>query len=146
MTAQTQNRNTPYRENTSRSHPMAAGVEVFAGGIVVVSIASGFAAAGSTGTGLIAAGVAMHYQDNRTGDNGDQHIEVKRGCFAFASATGDDAIGPADLGQYCYLVDDQTVAKTDGEGTRSIAGIIDGVGDFGVWVRIDPTNGPAASA
>lgn len=145
MTALTQNRNTPYRENISRSHPLAAGAVVFAGGIVTIAV-TGFVSAGSTANGLMAVGVATHYQDNTTGDNGDQHVEVKRGCFAFANATGDDAISDADLGFFCYLVDDQTVAKTDGEGARSVAGVIDGVDDFGVWVRIDPTNGPVASA
>lgn len=145
MTALTKNRNTPYRENVSRSHPLAAGAVVYAGGIVAMAV-TGFVDAAGDGNGLVAVGVATHYQDNTTGDNGDQHVDVKRGCFAFASATGDDAIGPGDVGFFCFMVDDQTVAKTDGEGTRSIAGVIDGVDDFGVWVRIDPTNGPVASA
>ncbi|WNL39829.1 hypothetical protein RN346_04535 [Halomonas sp. PAMB 3232] len=145
MTALTQNRNTPYRENISRSHPMAAGAVVYAGGIVAMAV-TGFAAAAGPGNGLVAVGVATHFEDNKTGDNGDQHVEVKRGCFAFTGATGEDAIGPGDVGFFCFMVDDQTVAKTDGEGTRSVAGVIDGVDDFGVWVRIDPTNGPVASA
>jgi len=35
------------------------------------------------------------------------------------------------------VVDDQTVAKTDGTATRSPAGFVDMVDDLGVWVRFD---------
>ncbi|KKO05819.1 hypothetical protein LCGC14_0074600 [marine sediment metagenome] len=138
--ALTKNRNTPYRHNTSRNHALAAGAVVFAGGIVAMA-ASGFVAAGTTATGLVAVGVATHYQDNTTGDAGDQHVDVKLGCFAFDNSLDADEITAADVGKPCYLVDDHTVAKTDGEAARSLAGIIDGVDDFGVWVVIDPTSG-----
>lgn len=137
--ALSKNRNTPYRHNTSRSYPLAASAVVFAGGIV--TLASGFVAAGATATGLVAVGVATHYQDNTTGDAGDQHVAVHVGCFAFDNSAAADEITAADVGKPCYLVDDHTVAKTDGEATRSLAGIIDGVDDFGVWVLIDPTSG-----
>ncbi|SJN11628.1 Phage protein [Halomonas citrativorans] len=140
MTALTQNRNTPHRINHRRSYGLTAGAVVYAGGIVALA-ASGFASAGSTATGLTAVGVATHYQDNTTGDNGDQRIDVKVGCFAFTNSAEADEVTAADVGKPCYLVDDQTVAKTDGEATRSIAGIIDGVDDVGVWVLIDPTSG-----
>ena len=138
--ALSKNRNTPYRHNTNRSYPLAASAVVFAGGIVAMA-ASGFVAAGSTATGLVAVGVATHYQDNTTGDAGDQHVNVKVGCFAFDNSAEADEITAADVGKPCYLVDDHTVAKTDGEAARSLAGIIDSVDDFGVWVAIDPTSG-----
>ncbi len=138
--ALSKNRNTPYRHNTSRSYPLAASAVVFAGGIVALA-ASGFVAAGTTATGLVAVGVATHYQDNTAGGAGDQHVDVKIGCFAFDNSAAADEITAADVGKPCYLVDDHTVAKTDGEATRSLAGIIDGVDDFGVWVLIDPTSG-----
>ena len=35
------------------------------------------------------------------------------------------------------MVDDQTVAKTNGGNTRSPAGIIDSVDADGVWIRFD---------
>ena len=42
-------------------------------------------------------------------------------------------------------VDDQTVAKTDGTGTRSRAGIVDGIeASGGVWVRCDEALARAA--
>lgn len=142
MTALTQNRNTPNRGNAHRNLPLAAGAVVFAGAMVAMD-ASGFVAPGSTATGLTVVGVATHYQDNTTGDDGDQHVDLQRGLFAFANSTGADEITRADIGTLCYLVDDQTVAKTDGSASRSPAGIVDDVDTFGVWLLIDPTSGVA---
>ena len=145
MTAATKNRNTPHRLGLSRGLLVAAAAECFAGTIAVIN-AEGYAEPGTTATGLTAAGVFDHYQDNTDGADGDQLVEVKRGNFYFANSTSTDAITAADTGQVCYIVDDQTVAKTDGTATRSPAGIVDGVDDHGVWVNIDPTNGVAAIA
>ncbi len=145
MTAATKNRNTPHRLGLSRGLSVAAAAECFAGTIAVIN-ATGFTEPGTTATGLTAAGVFEHYQDNSDGADGDQVVEVKRGDFHFANSTSTDAITAADIGQVCYIVDNQTVAKTDGTATRSPAGIVDDVDDNGVWVNIDPTNGVAASA
>tara|TARA_R110002051_G_C8724733_1_gene497184 strand:+ start:543 stop:980 length:438 start_codon:yes stop_codon:yes gene_type:complete len=145
VTAATKNRNTPHRLGLSRGLSVAAAAECFAGTIAVIN-ATGFAEPGTTATGLTAAGVFEHYQDNSDGADGDQVVEVKRGNFALANSAGTDEITAADIGKACYIVDNQTVAKTDGTATRSPAGIVDGVDDYGVWVNIDPTNGVAASA
>lgn len=145
MTAATQNRNTPHRLGLSRGHLVAAATEVFAGTIAVIN-GDGFTEPGTTATGLTAAGVFEHYQDNKEGADGDQVVEVKRGNFYMDNSTGADEITAADVGKVCYIVDNQTVAKTDGTDTRSPAGIVDDVDDNGVWVNIDPTNGVAASA
>ena len=40
------------------------------------------------------------------------------------------------MGSDCYIVDDQTVAKTNGTNTRSVAGKIIAVDADGVWVKI----------
>ncbi|MEL7982152.1 hypothetical protein AAG584_19105 [Vreelandella titanicae] len=145
MTAATQNRNTPHRLGLSRGHLVAAATECFAGTIAVIN-ADGFTESGTTATGLVAVGVFEHYQDNTAGADGDQVVEVKRGNFRLANSAGADEITAADIGQVCYIVDNQTIAKTDGTATRSPAGIVDDVDDGGVWVNIDPTNGVAASA
>ncbi len=56
------------------------------------------------------------------------------GVFCFDSAGGADAITFDDIGATCYVVDDQTVALTNGTGTRSVAGKIHDVDAAGVWV------------
>ena len=54
MAPLTHDRNTPEREGAILVLPMATGTTIFAGSLVVVS-AAGFAAPGSTATGLVAA-------------------------------------------------------------------------------------------
>lgn len=75
--------------------------------------------------------------DNSAGAAGALTIEYRQGIFLFANSAAGDLITIADIGKLCYIVDDQTVAKTDGTATRSRAGIVDGVEASGVWVRMD---------
>jgi hypothetical protein len=140
MTAATQNRNTPSRLGVCRALAVAASTMCYAGTIAVMN-ASGYAAPASTATGLIALGVFTRQVDNTSGADGDEVVEIERGFFRFANSAGADEITATDIGSRCYLVDDQTVALTDGTSTRSVAGIIDDVDDLGVWVLIDPTSG-----
>ncbi|NAW33239.1 hypothetical protein [Halomonas alimentaria] len=143
--ATTKNRNTPTRIGFRRSAPVAADAVCHAGAIAVLN-ATGYAAPATTATGLTALGVFHHYQDNTGGADGDQVVEIERGFFHFANSAGADEITRAAIGSVCYLVDDETVAATDGTASRSPAGIVDDVDEHGVWVCIDPTNGVAASA
>ena len=140
MTAATKNRNTASRAGLKRSHLVAATAQCFAGTIAVMN-ATGYAEPASTATGLVALGVFSHYQDNTDGADGDQTVEIERGYFHFANSASADAIAVTDIGKACYLVDDQTVALTDGTSSRSLAGIVDDVDANGVWVHIDPTSG-----
>jgi len=60
---------------------------------------------------------------------------TRRGTFRlFNLAT--DAVTAADIGKPCFLVDDQTVAKTHGGNTRSQAGAVIDLDAQGVWVRL----------
>jgi hypothetical protein len=61
-------------------------------------------------------------------------VDIEKGIFHFANSADTDEITTADIGSNCYIVDDQTVAKTDGTGTRSIAGEVFDVDAQGVWV------------
>lgn len=135
MTALTQDRNTVRRDGEARALPVAAATILYAGGIVAVG-AAGFAVKGATATGLKAVGVAEERADNSTGANGAINVSVRKdGVFLFANSAAADQITRADIGATCYIVDDQTVAKTDGTGTRSAAGQVFDVDADGVWVR-----------
>ena|SRR5258708_4280989 len=116
--------------------PVKGGTKIFLGAMVVLS--AGFLAPGSAATGLIAVGVAEYTVDNTTGKDGDQPLRIRQGTFEMFNGTGADVIAQADVGKDCYIVDDQTVAKTDAAGTRSRAGKILGLSDDGrfVWVQI----------
>jgi len=120
--------------------PLAAGVRLFAGGIVAIN-AAGYAVPGATATNIIAAGRAEQTIDNALGAAGDQKVEIRRGAFLYANSGGADAITIADRYKDCFLVDDQTVARTNGGATRVRAGRVVRVEPAGVWVYINPLAG-----
>lgn len=134
MPALTTARDTQRRPGVRISVPLAAAARVFEGGIVCIN-AAGWGTKGATSTTLKAVGVAESTVDNSSGANGDLAVEVLRGWHKFANSTSTDAITLADYGAQCFLVDDQTVAKTNGANTRSVAGIVRGVDTDGVWVE-----------
>lgn len=145
MAAANKNRNTPYRTNFTRGHAVKADTLCYAGTIAVMG-ASGYAEPGSEAVGLTALGRFDEQVDNTGGADGDETARISRGCFHLANSAATDEITRADIGKVCYIVDDQTVAKTSNTDVRSPAGIIDDVDDAGVWVNIDPTNGVAANS
>lgn len=135
MTAATKDRDTQEVAGRTRSLPMAAGAKVYAGTIAVID-ASGNANKGSTATTLKAMGVFLAPYDNSGGSAGAVTCEASLGTFGpFANSTAGDAIAAADVGSTCYIVDDQTVAKTNGSATRSAAGTVWNVDAAGVWVK-----------
>jgi hypothetical protein len=133
MAPLTSDRNTPRAERGFiKSIGVAAGALIFAGGIVCRN-AAGLAVRGSATVGLRAVGRANEHVDNTAGGAGDLKIKVEEGVFRFANA-GADPIAVADIGNRCFIADDQTVAKTSGAGTRPPAGRIVDIDAQGVLV------------
>jgi len=130
--ALTDNRSTPRRNADDVNDPVASAQKIFQGAIVMLN-ASGNAIKGVTATGLTPRGVAQALVDNTSGADGDVSIAARKGCFRFKN---DASIARADIGGTAYVVDDETVAKTDGTGTRSALGEITDVDASGVWVEI----------
>lgn len=135
MAALTADRNTPIRESKDFGHPVAASTKIFGGALVCIN-ASGFATKGATSTTLKCVGVAQELADNSAGGNGAVLVKTRRGCFKFGNSSSTDAITLADVNSDCYIVDDQTVAKTNGSSSRSVAGKVRDVESDGVWVEI----------
>lgn len=133
MTALTQDRDTPARDGFAFSDPVAADAVIFAGAIICLD-ATGYAVPASTATTLTARGRAQHPIDNTGGEDGDRAVVSERGVYRYEN-DGTDTIDISHVGQTAYLVDDQTVADTDGTGTRSAAGTIRAVDDDGVWIE-----------
>jgi hypothetical protein len=132
MTALTRDRNTPLKNAEVIAVLAAAGAVIHAGAIVVAN-ASGFAAPGSTATGLSYLGRAEEAVDNTGGADGAANVLVRRlNAFKWAN---DGSITQASLMKTAYIVDDQTLAATDGAGTRSAAGRIVGLDTDGVWIE-----------
>jgi hypothetical protein len=126
-------RNTPVRTGDNVVHPIAAAKKIYAGALVALN-ATGYAEPGSTATTLTAAGRAEAQVDNSLGANGALTITVRRGVFRFSNHS--DAVTRSEIGKSCYIVDDQTVAKTNGTSTRSVAGKVIDLDSSGVWVEV----------
>jgi hypothetical protein len=122
------------RDPSLNGLPIAANVKINAGALVATS-AAGLAQPGATALNLVAAGRAEEMVDNTGGAASALTVQVRRGCFQFKNL-GADPVVQADWGKDCFIHDDETVAKTNGGNTRSIAGKVRGVDSGGVWVEI----------
>lgn len=126
-------RNTPMKDGELISVPVATNTTIYAGALVAVN-ATGYLVPGSVATTLTYLGRAQEYVKN-TGADGAVNVLVRRGKAFKWKNSGTDAVTQAELGKTCYIVDDETVAKTSGTNTRSAAGIVVGVDSDGVWVQ-----------
>ena len=134
MVALTADRNTPEALGTEREGLLGAAQQIFIGSILMRNVA-GHLIKGATALGSFGVGRA-----EKRGTSVGAGVTSQRyllGVFRFANSAAGDLITIADIGTACYIVDDQTVAKTNGTGTRSPAGAVDGVDALGVWVRFD---------
>lgn len=132
MAALTTARNTKQRIGEVFDFPVKAATTCQQGGLAVLD--AGYATPGRTATALIAAGVFL--ESATAVAAGDATARVERGIFKFGNSTAGDLIAQADVGADCYIVDDQTVAKTNGSSTRSRAGKVTAVDADGVWVQV----------
>lgn len=135
MVAATENRSTPELAPPSvRSGLLGASQTIFAGTILMRNVA-GHIIKGATATGSFGVGRAEAPGASTT--LGVTPQPFREGVFRYANSAAGDLIAIADIGAVAYIVDDQTVAKTNGTSTRSPAGIIYDVDALGVWVRMD---------
>lgn len=118
----TEDRDTKRREGTF--FVFEAAERIFTGALVALD-AQGKAIP-ATASGNRAVGVA------EVGKQQGESVSARRGCFAFDNDAA-SPLTPADIGSECVIVDDHTVGKGDG---GAIAGIMLGLDDNGVWVKI----------
>ena len=130
MAALTQERDTKRRTGDLLSLPVAAAKTIYAGSLVARD-ADGNATPGAAVTGITGVGRAADTYDNSAGAAGAISAEIHRGIFAFANSTT-AALARADIGNVCYIEDDQTVAKTG----SATAGTVFDVDQYGVWVDL----------
>ncbi|MGO8738620.1 hypothetical protein [Rhodoblastus sp.] len=114
------------------SLPVAANVEIFQGALVMQS--GGNATPGAVAAGAIGVGMAVATADNLGGAAGAINVIVRKGVFYFANYAS-DLVPASQIGQNCYIFDDQTVAATSATNTRSVAGLVFNVDAGGVWVK-----------
>ncbi|PTS73804.1 hypothetical protein DBR17_17795 [Sphingomonas sp. HMWF008] len=132
---------------------LVAAATVFQGGIAM--LASGFGRAARVGQGgndlAKIADVATYRvlgvgQASLTGgaSDGVMPLDVQSGDWVAKNSAGVDAITVAQIGHYCFIVDDETVARHSASGTRPRAGVVIAVDSTGVLVRMAPEIAAAA--
>ena len=130
---------TAARDTPEMAHPtslvtergIAGSTQCYAGGIACLN-ASGYVVPGATSTTLKTVG---RFEKSALGTtNGAVTVPIRIGVFRFNNSSAGDAITIADVDTVCFVVDDQTVAKTNGTSTRSAAGTVFDVDATGVWV------------
>lgn len=131
--ALTKDRDTKARDGKTFNAPVAGTKVIYAGALVALS-ATGYLTPGAVATTLKKAGRAKAFVSNAGGADGVVSAEYEMGCFRYKNSASTDEITRADIGNNCYIVDDETVAKTNGTNTRSVAGEIVDVDAGGVWV------------
>jgi len=106
---------------------VAAATTLYAGAICCIN-PSGYAVQGQATNNLRVVGRVESIVKNTVaegfGSNGDLTVLVRRGAFYYANSTGDDLITIADLQKIVYVVDDQTLGRTDGGAARPAAGVV----------------------
>jgi len=133
MAVLTEDRNTPRRTGDLLSLPAAAAKKFYAGAIVARD-AAGNATPGATATDILGAGRCKAQVDNSAGAAGALNVEIEKGVFRVANSATDPVV-VADIGNDCYIVDDQTVSHTDTN--QSVAGKVFDVDAQGVWVKFE---------
>jgi len=131
--ALTNDRQTPRRSGDILTLPAAA-AKLFYAGSLVARDAAGNATPGATATTLKGVGRCRERVDNSAGLAGALNVNIEKGIFPYANSVGDPC-SAADIGNDCYIVDDETVSKTNAGGnSQSVAGKIFDVDAAGVWV------------
>lgn len=148
-TARSTPRRAGSRMNDSIPCKANAGSVFFLGALVAFD-ATGYLVPATTATTLTGAG-RFGNQPNRVpatsytaaSPDGTDEFLVDQGVFKYNNS-GADPVTIASMNKVCYMVDDETVAATDGTGTRSVAGLVRGIDDetsptgAGVWVEVGP--------
>jgi hypothetical protein len=130
-------------EATTRrlSVPVAAATTIYMGALVATLIGgSGYATNATADNTYRVLGVAAANATNTTaagyGAAGDINVEVERGVFPFANSATTDEVTAADVGEICYVADNNTVARTSNGGLRPVAGYVSRIEGGKVWVEI----------
>jgi len=126
--------------------PVLATAKLYTGALLALTPA-GYVTNASADASLRVVGVyedGVTEVDNTSGSNGDLTCKPTRGAFYFANSSSTDAVVDGDTGRACYVVDNNTVARTSAYGARPVAGRVLGVDDSGVLVEVGPACDPQA--
>ena len=98
--------------------------QTYAGGLACFDTSTGLVKKGAASNTLIPIGV--YKEDKLVASGGSASIQFPQNQYFmwFANSASADLIAQAQVGSVCYIVDDQTVAKTSNSSARSQAGTV----------------------
>ncbi|MBA4709567.1 hypothetical protein [Aquitalea aquatica] len=134
MALTSKDRNTPMMDGQLLRLPMAAGITIPAGTIVMVSNGDGMAY-GVANPSMVAVGRAEESKQN-SGAAGSEFVLVRRGKAFKWDNSQTDPIPATALCRPCYVQDNQTVRRSDQGGQLPLAGTIIQIDPDGVWVQM----------
>lgn len=106
-----------------KSIELAGKVEqVYQGGRACFDTSTGLVAKAFASTTLVPIGTYVEDQNTASGQKVLINLDKEVVGIWYANSASTDTIVAATIGSDCYLVDDQTVAKTSNSSARSIAG------------------------
>ena len=112
------------------SYPVKANTTIYGGSLVQLD-SNGYAIPAAKAANQVTVGRAEERAAGGSAD-GDTDVQVRAGVFLWGNLAA-DALARAEVGDACYVEDDQTVRKTQtGNGTK--AGRVIAIDDAGVWV------------
>lgn len=126
-------RSTKRRDGAGAGRPAKTNKIFYKHAIVAIG-ADGYATPGAVATTLKRPARVAETVDTTGIADGVLFVQFEYGVFRFNNSTAGDLITFLDVGNDCFIVDDETVAKTNGTSTRSVAGKIFDVDAEGVWV------------
>ncbi len=132
---------------------IVAGVVCYQGGLAMVS--SGYVRPARVGQGgsdaakladVAASRVIGFFDAAATGGatDGATTVDILEGWILCKNSAGVDAIAQANVDHYCFVADDETVARLSNGGLRPRAGIVREVVSEGVWVEVGAAIAAAA--
>ena len=130
-------------------YDVAGTTEIFNKGLVCRN-ATGYLEPAALDADFRVVGISQDYVDNSTGGDADLACVVRKGISTWLdnSATGDSgAVAITDIGEACYVFDDEAVRTYAAAGVNVRAGIVDKIdATLGVLVHIDGLDGSTVSA
>lgn len=113
---------------------MKGATTIYKGAMVAVTSAGYALPAAATATN-VTIGIAQETKTN-SGADGAAEISVRCGVFGFENSASSDLIAGTEIGLNCYVVDDNTVAKTSNSSARPVAGKVVKIESSQVFVKL----------
>jgi hypothetical protein len=118
-----------------QSYPVAAATKIYAGSMVAINGADGFAVPAADTDLFLVQGIALATVDNSGGADGDKRVQVFAPVIARLKGA---TLEQNDVGKVVYVIDDETVDETAGTNSVKAGVLVEYISASEGWVLIHP--------